>query len=372
MAKDALKEAIAEAKTLRETAIANAKLALEEAFTPKIQSMLSAKLNEMDDLEEDEDLEEYGGNIDPGAEPKGQLKRKPDVAQLEEETYEESTISEEELDEILSELDLEEGHTEDHMEEGHTEDHLEEELEEEINIDEVLAEAEEEEEVEEEESDEEESEAPEGDDEDDEELDLESMTVSDLKDLIADIVADITGDDVEDEIVDGHVEVEDEDEDDEVEIEMGDEEEVTLEELLSELEDMEEGEEKVYEKKDEMYEEKDDEIMEEVESLKQELNEVNLLNSKLLYVSKLFKENNLSENQKLKIVDTFDKATTAKEAKLVFETLNESISTKTIKAKHSINESLSFASKSAGVAAPKPIVDIDPTVSRFQKLAGLN
>ena len=112
-------------------------------------------------------------------------------------------------------------------------------------------------------------------------------------------------------------------------------------------------------------------MMEEVESLKQELHEVNLLNSKLLYVSKLFKENNLSENQKLKIVDTFDKATTAKEAKLVFETLNESISTKTTKAKHSINESLSFASKSAGVAAPKPIIDIDPTVSRFQKLAGL-
>ena len=113
-------------------------------------------------------------------------------------------------------------------------------------------------------------------------------------------------------------------------------------------------------------------MMEEVESLKQELHEVNLLNSKLLYVSKLFKENNLSENQKLKIVDTFDKATTAREAKLVYETLNESISAKTTKAKHSINESLSFASKSAGVAAPKPIMEIDATVARFQKLAGLN
>ena len=61
MAKNALKEAIAEAKTLRETAIANAKLALEEAFTPKIQSMLSTKLNEME-LEEDKrtDAEEEG------------------------------------------------------------------------------------------------------------------------------------------------------------------------------------------------------------------------------------------------------------------------------------------------------------------------
>jgi hypothetical protein len=345
MAKDALKEAIAEAKTLRETAIANAKLALEEAFTPKIQSMLSAKLNEMEDLEE----EEY-------------------VSEMEDETMdemshsEESPISEEELDEILAELDLEEG-----------EPSTEEELDEEIDIDALLQEAEEEDEEEDEEKgEEEESEAPEGDEEDDEELDLESMTVADLKELITDIVADITGEAGDEGIEMDSMDVEVEDEGDEVEMEMGDEEEVTLEELLAELEQMEEGEEVIDEKKDEMYEEKDEEVMAEVESLKQELNEVNLLNSKLLYVSKLFKENNLSENQKLKIVDTFDKATTAKEAKLVFETLNESISAKTTKAKHSINESLSFASNSAGVAAPKPIVEIDNTVARFQKLAGLN
>ena len=342
MAKDALKEAIAEAKTLRETAIANAKLALEEAFTPKIQSMLSAKLNEMEDLEE----EEY-------------------VSEMEDETVDEmydsekSPISEEELDEILAELDLEEG-----------EASAEEELDEEIDIDALLQEAEEEDEEEDEkEGEEEESEAPEGDEDDDEELDLESMTVADLKELITDIVADITGEAGGEEM---EMDVEAEEEGDEVEMEMGDEEEVTLEELLAELEQMEEGEEVIDEKKDEMYEEKDEEVVAEVESLKQELNEVNLLNSKLLYVSKLFKENNLSENQKLKIVDTFDKATTAKEAKLVYETLNESISAKTTKAKHSINESLSFASKSAGVAAPKPIMETDATVARFQKLAGLN
>ena len=344
MAKDALKEAIAEAKTLRETAIANAKLALEEAFTPKIQSMLSAKLNEMEDLEEEEYISEMGDEtVDEMYDSK------------------ESPISEEELDEILAELDLEEG--------GMS---AEEELDEEINIDEILAEAaEEDKEEDEEEGEEEESEAPEGDEEDDEELDLESMTVANLKELITDIVADITGEaGGEEREMDDEVEVEDEG--DEVEMEMGDEEEVTLEELLAELEQMEEGEEVIAEEEDEMYEGKDEDVMAEVESLKQELNEVNLLNSKLLYVSKLFKENNLSESQKLKIVDTFDKATTAKEAKLVYETLNESISAKTTKAKHSINESLSFASKSAGVAAPKPIMEIDATVARFQKLAGLN
>ena len=46
-----LKEAIADAKTVRETAIANAKMALEEAFTPHLKSMLSAKLAE-DEVEE--------------------------------------------------------------------------------------------------------------------------------------------------------------------------------------------------------------------------------------------------------------------------------------------------------------------------------
>ena len=39
-----LKEAIADAKAVRETAIANAKIALEEAFTPRLQSILSKKL----------------------------------------------------------------------------------------------------------------------------------------------------------------------------------------------------------------------------------------------------------------------------------------------------------------------------------------
>ena len=51
-----LKEAIADAKAVRETALANAKLALEEAFTPRLQSMLSAKLSEEEEshMEEDE------------------------------------------------------------------------------------------------------------------------------------------------------------------------------------------------------------------------------------------------------------------------------------------------------------------------------
>ena len=54
--RDLLKEAIADAKALKETAIANAKAALEEAFEPRVKEMLSAKLQEMDEeLEEAEE-----------------------------------------------------------------------------------------------------------------------------------------------------------------------------------------------------------------------------------------------------------------------------------------------------------------------------
>ena len=50
-----LKDAIADAKAVRETALANAKFALQEAFAPKIQSMLSHKIKE--EMEEEEEVE---------------------------------------------------------------------------------------------------------------------------------------------------------------------------------------------------------------------------------------------------------------------------------------------------------------------------
>ena len=56
---DLLREAIADAKSVRETALANAKIALEEAFTPRLQSMLSKKIqSEMEDSDETEDADE--------------------------------------------------------------------------------------------------------------------------------------------------------------------------------------------------------------------------------------------------------------------------------------------------------------------------
>ena len=66
-----------------------------------------------------------------------------------------------------------------------------------------------------------------------------------------------------------------------------------------------------------MYEMKKDldEAMNVIATLRSELNEINLLNAKLLYANKIFKSKNLTESQKAKVLGAFDKATTVKEAK---------------------------------------------------------
>jgi hypothetical protein len=102
--------------------------------------------------------------------------------------------------------------------------------------------------------------------------------------------------------------------------------------------------------------------------LRSSLNEVNLLNAKLLYVNKLFKGRNLTEAQKVKVINAFDRAETVKETKNIFETLKESFTT----TKNPIKESLSFASKAAGVAPNRqPIVEGDEFMKRMQKIAGI-
>jgi hypothetical protein len=112
-----------------------------------------------------------------------------------------------------------------------------------------------------------------------------------------------------------------------------------------------------------------DEAMSTIATLRSELNEVNLLNAKLLYVNKLFKAKNLNEAQKVKVINAFDRAETVREAKNVFDTLNESLNTE--KAKSQIKESLSFASKASGVSDRQPIMEGNDFVARMQKLAGI-
>jgi hypothetical protein len=109
--------------------------------------------------------------------------------------------------------------------------------------------------------------------------------------------------------------------------------------------------------------------LEAVNTLRSELNEVNLLNAKLLYVNKIFKAKNLNESQKLTVIKAFDKAESAKEAKLVYESLSTTFTAKV--EKRQIKESLGFASKAAGVAAKPLIVESNDFVTRMQKLANI-
>jgi hypothetical protein len=306
--KDLLKQAIAEAKTIREAAIANAKEALEESLTPHLKEMLAQKLQEM----EEEVVNEEGLVNDPEG--------------------------------ALAHGNLEEAEEED-----------------------------------EEPTEEEEGEENEENEEEDEDIKIEDLSVEELKDLIRDIVAQETGA--------GEEELEDELPADDLGAGdmtgMGaDEEEIDINELLRELEEgeMEEGKEPKMEgmKKPEVEEAKKPNPMEEdleealktVAELRIQLQEVNLLNAKLLYVNKVFKANNLTEGQKVNVVAAFDKAETVKEVKLVFETVSKNVVAKQ-PAKPAIKEHKSFASKPAGSTQKQVINEVSEAVNRMQILAGI-
>jgi hypothetical protein len=282
-------------------------------------------------------------------------------------------------------------------------------------------EAEEEEEVEAEEGEEAEEEgAEEKEGNEEEELEIEDMSVEDLKELIRDIVAQETGNDETEEELPGEEAPEGEDL-----TSMDSEEEIDINELLAELDEMDNSKNKMKEyssgKVDPMpmfsgketgkeldtqlinavksaakkagmsvadfykkyiaetpgepmmqrESEELNEALKAVKILRNQLQEVNLLNAKLLYVNKVFKSTNLSEGQKVNVIAAFDKAETVKEVKLVFETVSKNVVTKPA----ALKEHRSFASKATGNAqttAPKEILsEVSDQVSRWQKLAGI-
>ena len=111
------------------------------------------------------------------------------------------------------------------------------------------------------------------------------------------------------------------------------------------------------------------EAVDTIKSLQSELNEINLLNAKLLYTNKIFRNKSLTESQKIKVLTAFDKATTKKEVELVYETLQEGLKVSTV-TKSTIKESLGSASKALGSATAKPIIEND-AFARMRELAGL-
>ena len=329
--RDLLKEAIADAKAVKETAIANAKAALEEAFTPHVKEMLAAKLAEMDhDDEETEKVEEAYSVEEETMDEKYM-----------DETYMEEEKMEEELDleELLKEL---EG-----MEENINLTDFPDKPGEHGNIaGQNVTEAEEM-----------------GEEEEEEEIDLENMSEEDLKSFIESVISDMVA---AGELEAGeNMEGEEEEEEEEGEEEEGeDKAEMMMAEVKKMKKEMEEA------KKAKMKAEKDlKEALNTVSTIKTELSEVNLFNAKLLYTNKIFKAKNLTESQKVKVLEAFDKATSIKETKLVFETLSEGLKEK----KSPVNESLlrGSASKPSGVAEKKPILEVDNQFARWQKLAGI-
>ena len=328
-------DAILDAKALRASAMANAKAALEEAFEPKIQEMLRLKLSE--ELDEVEELDMAGAEQDL-ANMEAEM---PDGM---EENYD---INEAELEEILAQLEELSNTGEDKPE-----------------MEETLNEAEEDEEDEEAEEDESEEEEVEGEEEVGDDTKIIDITLGDLKQVLQSVMAgqqDMGMDMASDEA----------DADSEAEAE------ISLDEILAELEaegmdqtlpEAEELEEKKKhdDKKDEVEKELE-EAKSTIEKMRQDLQEVNLLNAKYLYMNKLFKSKSLTESQKVKVINALDRASSVTEVKNTYETLKESFSA----TKAPLKESIGFASQAAGVAPKANIVDSDPFVNRWKTLAGI-
>ena len=338
---DLLKEAIADAKAVREVALANAKIALEEAFTPRLQSMLSSKLSE--EAEEDEEMTEGEDEEHMEEYMEGEEEEAPKMEEADEEYSEE--------------MEEEYGSDEESMEEG--EDSAEE------PGDEIHEEEEEEMADEEEEIDEDLMEIIR---QLEEELDSSEIGTGDNKQPSKSASDDHT--EMKKEKLVQLVNEEEEEEEAKVE-EAKDEDEVDIQEILRALREEEEEEEKVEEgekEEDEMKEAKLAEAYAVIQFLREKLNEVNLLNSKLLFSNKLFRAHALTESQKITVIENFDRAKSLREVKLVYATLAESLKTTKVK---QIKES--FASKPVASTRPSKAILSESTqmADRLRKLAGL-
>jgi hypothetical protein len=348
-----LKEAIADAKAVRETALANAKIALEEAFTPKLQSMLSKKLQEEIEGDEDEEVEmtqenDVSSEIGTGDGTKMPAAKAFDSAaesdELSAADVDKETASVGEEDENVEKVsDLTENSDEDEEDvTGATPDSAmnenEDADEDDVDIEEIIRELE-----------------MQADEEEVEEAPIAAEGEEEAS------VADETP--AEEPIAE-----EDEIDLDEILREMGygdDEEEAPVTE--NEDADADDANAEMAAKEAEL-----EEAYSVIKSLKKTINEVNLLNAKLLYVNKLFRGYNLTNEQKTKVVETLDRTKNVREVKLVYTTIAESFKFGSNVAKKTTTKlTESYASKPAASTAPKQIIAEDNGAARFQKLAGI-
>ena len=358
---DLLKEAIADAKAVRETALENAKMALEEAFTPRLQNMLSQKIqNEIEDedddkKEEDVDLEERddeddmeersmmkAADEDPSDDHSDDDMDESNIIEIDGVKY--APIAEEEDDEEEMDEDLEEREDDDDMDED-------------LDLESVIKELESElDEVEKDDDDEKNEEIEEG--EEIEENDV-SSDIGKGDNKVNKKANSSSGSGSE-----GKAKLKEGEEKDDKEMD----EDIDLDEVLAALSEEEDEDEK----KDEVAELKSDleEHRSVIETLRGKLNEVNLLNAKLLFTNKLFRKYGLNNEQKMKVVEQFDRASNLREVKLVYSTLGESFNGAR---KNEINESKGAASKPvASTKSEKEVItESNDLRDRFKKLANL-
>ena len=313
---DLLKEAIADAKAIREIAIENAKATLAETFAPQIKKMVMEEMDKEEDLYEEE-TDEMDAMMKEMEMADDELKEEDDMEDMGEEEEEEAEFDEEdELSEILKELET--------YEEGDTmeDEPIEEDLFLELDEEEMAAPTK--------------KEAPVAKPED-----------SQLEQFIREMIAEIEG-----------------------------EEEVPTEGYGAKDDAMEAMDKEMEEMKYEM-EEKDKELQEAyrtIKYLRAKINESLLINSKLLYSGKLFRAHNLDENQKISILESFDRATTIRETKLLYAslatTLNE-LKSKVNSKSYRLKESRASKSTLTSTKPAQKILEENKMVSRLQQLAGI-
>jgi len=398
---DLLREAIADAKAVRETALANAKIALEEAFTPRLQSMLSKKIatemedsEEMRDAEEEEmdemDAEEMRDSEEGMHDKEEGMHDAEEMRDSEEEMEEMRDKDEEEMDEAEDAEEMEDSEEGEEMREEEDAEETEDseemreeedaEEEDELDLESVLAELEkdldDEDQVDEMEDKDEEEKVDESEDkEEDETMDENDVSseIGKADNKVAPAAGDSSkvgqgpesegsdkkaGDELGDhETVDDLTEVEDKDEED-----------LDLDEVLRALTEEDKEEEDAEENEKLKAEIKEHRKV--INFMRSKLNEVNLLNAKLLFSNKLFRAFGLNNNQKLKVVETFDRTKNLREVKLVYATLAESFK----RPGKRISESVRKGSSSKPVRSTKPkavLSEGQELKARFKKLANI-
>ena len=355
MANDLLKEAIADAKAVRETALANAKIALEEAFTPRLQSMLSAKLAEEEgemDMEDPVETDPNGMDAAAGA-PVGEGEHDDEPAM--------EGMHDDEKNEGMHDDEKNEAA----FYEGEHEDMENEDLELEAIIKELESEIHEEEDMEPQNEVSDSTDIGKGDNK------MDQVSSADQDDPGKGKLKEGEGDDDE----------KNEGKDDKKDLET---EDISIDEIINALREEDEKEEAKNEGKE------DDEPVKEytagvddgdaaklaeaydvIRFLKGKINEVNLLNAKLLFSNKLFKNHSMNESQKMKVIENFDRASSIREVKLVFATLSESLELSGRKTKRSIKESYASTPSRSTKPAKKVISEGTDLTARWKKLANL-